>query len=118
VQVRDQQIRSMQNSGLGPREILHECTDWPTSTRMTSVLNHNADQPGSFTMRGSTYTISAFEPDESLWFGDVGVRSIERGEELDLHLSYAVDRISESFAAELLDAFSETLEQVMSLSSS
>ncbi|RAH82406.1 acetyl-CoA synthetase-like protein, partial [Aspergillus japonicus CBS 114.51] len=38
--VREQQIQSFEHGHLGFRDILHDCTDWATSTRFTSALNH------------------------------------------------------------------------------
>jgi len=126
--VRDQQVESMQHAQLGFREILHECTDWPTSTRFTSAINHISGQDSTFSMRGVEYSISALEIKDPLWTIDVGVTAIQRGSELEIRLSYLPANISETVAAGLLDALRDTLqfmsndpllsvEQVLSLAS-
>nr|WOZ30810.1 McfA [Coleophoma empetri] len=110
--VRDQQIQSMQHAQLGFREILHECTDWPTSTRFTSAINHISAQDSTFSMRGAEYSISAMEIKNPLWTIDVGVTTIQRGNELDIRLSYLPANISETVAVGLLDALRDTLQLI------
>ncbi|RDW69663.1 hypothetical protein BP6252_08683 [Coleophoma cylindrospora] len=110
--VRDQQVQSMQHAQLGFREILHECTDWPTSTRFTSAINHISAQDSTFSMRGAEYRISTLDINDPLWTIDVGVTTIQRGNELDIHLSYLPASISETVAAGLLDALRDTLQLI------
>nr|QIW91877.1 NRPS [Phialomyces arenicola] len=113
LQVRNQQVQSMQNAQLGFREILHECTDWPTSTRFTSALNHIVEQASRFTMRDIDYSISAFEAKEATWTVDVGVTTVQRGSDLDIRLSFLPENVSEAMAYKYLNALGDTLEHFL-----
>nr|BAN91486.1 putative FR901379 nonribosomal peptide synthase like protein [Tolypocladium parasiticum] len=110
--VRNQQIQSMQHSQLGFREILHKCSDWPTSTRFTSAINHISGQDSAFSMRDTEYSISALEIKDPLWIIDVGITTIQRGNELEIRLSYLPANISEIVAAGLLDALRDTVQLI------
>ncbi|KAL4865749.1 hypothetical protein BDV12DRAFT_174019 [Aspergillus spectabilis] len=112
LQLRTQQIQSLEQAHLGFREILHQCTDWPTSTRFTSAINCISEQGnGAFTMRGTDYSLSSFEANEATWTVDLGVTAILRdNSEVDLQLSFLPAHVSENTANKYLYALRDTLQ--------
>ncbi|KAL3470125.1 hypothetical protein BJX99DRAFT_264507 [Aspergillus californicus] len=116
LQLRTQQIQSLDQAQLGFREILHECTDWPTSTRFTSAVNCIAVQSGSekaFTMRGVDYHLSTAEVKEATWMIDIGVTAVMRESgHMDLQVSFLPARVSEDVASLYLDVLEETLQGI------
>ncbi|PYI17571.1 acetyl-CoA synthetase-like protein [Aspergillus violaceofuscus CBS 115571] len=109
--VREQQIQSFEHGHLGFRDILHDCTDWATSTRFTSALNHITAQTGEIVrMRGQEYTISSFEAPDATWTVDVGVTAVTREDgALDLRMAYRPDSITTEMTSEYLRMLAETL---------
>ncbi|PYH82682.1 acetyl-CoA synthetase-like protein [Aspergillus uvarum CBS 121591] len=109
--VREQQIQSFEHGHLGFRDILHDCTDWATSTRFTSALNHITAHKGEIVrMRGQEYTISSFEAPNATWTVDVGVTAVTREDgALDLRIAYRPDSITTEMASEYLRMLAETL---------
>ncbi|RAH46301.1 acetyl-CoA synthetase-like protein [Aspergillus brunneoviolaceus CBS 621.78] len=109
--VREQQIQSFEHGHLGFRDILHDCTDWATSTRFTSALNHITEQTnGTVRMSRQEYTISSFDALDATWTVDVGVTAVSREDgALDLRLAYRADSITQEMASEYVRMLTETL---------
>ncbi|RDW83774.1 Non-ribosomal peptide synthetase [Aspergillus mulundensis] len=112
-----QQAESLEHAQLGFREILHECTAWPTSTRFTSAINclsENAGGKDAFTMRGTNYTLSQFAADDATWTVDLGVTAVMRDTgDVELRMAYLPARVAEDAASEYLNTLRDTLQAVL-----
>lgn len=115
--MRDQQIENLDHAQLGFREILHECTDWVTSTRFTSTVNYISEQNGAFNMGGQEYAISTFEAPDATWTVDVGVTTVSRDGELDIRISYRPETISQDMALGYLRTLGEVIRAFLNDSS-
>ncbi|KAJ5810979.1 hypothetical protein N7447_010495 [Penicillium robsamsonii] len=115
--IRGQQIQSLDHAQLGFREILHECTDWVTSTRFTSTFNHISEQTRTLDVGSQEYAISSFETPDATWTGDVGVTAVSRNGELDLRISYRSGSISKEMALKYLRTLGDTVRTFLDDSS-
>ncbi|KAL6231349.1 hypothetical protein BDW75DRAFT_243990 [Aspergillus navahoensis] len=115
LQLQKQQIQSLEQAQLGFREILHECTNWPTSTRFTSAINCISEGGnGAFTMRGTNYRLSNFEANDATWAVDLGVTAIMRDNgDIDLRMAYLPARVSEDAAYKYLNTLRDTIQAVL-----
>ncbi|KAL3429906.1 hypothetical protein BDV09DRAFT_200156 [Aspergillus tetrazonus] len=115
LELRTQQVQSLEQAQLGFREILHECTNWPTSTRFTSAINCISEGGnGSFTMRGTNYWLSNFEANDATWTIDLGVTAVMRDNgDVDLRMAYLPARVSKDAAYKYLNTLRDTLQAVL-----
>ncbi|KAL4789174.1 hypothetical protein BDV19DRAFT_395291 [Aspergillus venezuelensis] len=115
LQLRTQQVESLEHAQLGFREILHECTDWPTSTRFTSAVNCISEGAnGAFTIRGTNYWLSNFQANDATWTVDLGVTAVMRDNgDVDLRMAYLAARVSEDAAYKFLNTLRDTLQAVL-----
>jgi hypothetical protein len=114
-----QQVESLEHAQLGFREILHECTDWPTSTRFTSTINcisDRADADRTLTARGARYSVSTSEDKDATWTVDLGLTAILRNNDsqVELRMSFLPGRVSENVAYNYLYSLREILETMTS----
>ncbi|KAL3485301.1 hypothetical protein BJX62DRAFT_243086 [Aspergillus germanicus] len=109
-----QQVESLEHAQLGFREILHECTDWPTSTRFTSTINcisDGGDGDRTLTARGVKYSVSPFEARDATWTVDLGLTAVLRNDdEVELRMSFLPGRVCENVAYRYLYSLREILE--------
>ncbi|KAL4884491.1 hypothetical protein BJY04DRAFT_215457 [Aspergillus karnatakaensis] len=115
VGLRGQQAESFENAQLGFREILHECTDWPTSTRFTSAINCiSASSDSAFTMRGVEYYLSNFESKDATWTVDLGVTAtVRENGDVELQMSFLPERMSEDMANKYLYVLQDILQAMI-----
>ncbi|KAL3444266.1 hypothetical protein BJX65DRAFT_311044 [Aspergillus insuetus] len=112
-----QQGESLKHAQLGFREILHECTDWPTSTRFTSAINcisDGGDDDRTLTARGARYSVSTFEASDATWTVDLGLTAVLLDDDqAELRMSFLPGRVSENVAYNYLYSLREILETVI-----
>nr|BAN91482.1 putative Echinocandin B nonribosomal peptide synthase [Aspergillus spinulosporus] len=115
LELRTQQVQSLERAQLGFREILHECTNWPTSTRFTSAINCiSQGGNGAFTMRGTNYWLSNFQANNATWTVDLGVTAVMHDNgDVDLRMAYLPTRISEDAAYKYLNTLQDTLQAIL-----
>jgi len=115
--IRDQQVQSLDHAQIGFREILHKCTDWVTSTRFTSTLNHISEQTSTLNMGSQEYAISSFGAPDATWMNDMGITAVSRKDQLELRMSYRRGSISEETAFEYLSTLGDLVRTFLNDSS-
>lgn len=110
--VQDQQIANIPFETLGFSEIIKHCTDWPTATYFSSVvqhqnLGHDDSDDNKVSFDGTTYTTGVLGAQEDM--ADIFIFSAPRGDSVDISLSTSNPAINREFAQELLDNLCETI---------
>ncbi|KUL87425.1 hypothetical protein ZTR_04651 [Talaromyces verruculosus] len=86
--VQDQHFDRIPYENLGFRSIINECTEWPPSTRFTSIVNHRLVNPTSIELGGNNYSVDNWLPEAGKMTNlyDIAVVS----EEIDGHLELTI----------------------------
>lgn len=108
--VQEQHVLGIQHQHLGFDEIRRQCTDWPTMTRFSSIVQHqNLDSiPADQSSSGVAYTMTEnISPTNCV---DVWVISTPKQNSIEVSLGYCLDVIPASFAANVLDDLCETIQ--------
>ena len=110
--IREQQLASIPHEALGFRSIIRQCTNWPTSTRFTSVVNHLQLPPSTMTLGDTEYNISTVLPQNDMSLVDVSIGSIPKGHHVEIELSYGANVPSET-AKELSKELAVTVNRFL-----
>ncbi|KAF3397617.1 Nonribosomal peptide synthetase 1 [Talaromyces pinophilus] len=103
--VQDQHFDRMPYENLGFRSIINDCSEWPPSTRFTSIVNHRLANPTSIELGGNNYSVDNWLPEAGKMTNlyDIAVVSEEIDGHLELTFGCAEDSISPVEATNLLD---------------
>ena len=103
--VQDQHFDRMPYENLGFRSIINECTEWPPSTRFTSIVNHRLVNPTSIELGGNNYSVDNWLPEAGKMTNlyDIAVVSEEIDGHLELTIGCAENSMSLVEATNLLD---------------
>ncbi|KAH8810602.1 hypothetical protein F5884DRAFT_698551 [Xylogone sp. PMI_703] len=112
-QVQDQQLAAIPHEQLNFRNIVANCTDWPSWTRFTSIVQHqNIDEAKIIPWGNSECAISGYSPrdDET----DIWVLSSPSSQgRTEIRLSYNSSTFSFDLANELLDSLVVVVEMML-----
>jgi hypothetical protein len=108
-QVKEQYASSLPFETVGCRTVVEKCTSWPTSTRFSTIVQHQnlavEDACGS---GAPSYKLHTPDHDSC----DVWIISIPKERETTLHFNYASDSISLATAEALLDILIDVIRQL------
>lgn len=108
--VNQQQVSSMPYEGLGPRELIKNCTNWPRWSYYTSVVMHqNYDDDKSEEENIAVHTHSS-----DLALGDIDncelyITTTPGNKVMELQLGFAIDTVTEEMAQEIAADLSDTI---------
>ncbi|CAI6092446.1 unnamed protein product, partial [Clonostachys chloroleuca] len=108
--VNQQQVSSMPYEGLGPRELIKNCTNWPRWSYYTSVVMHqNYDDDKSEEENIAVHTHSS-----DLALGDIDncelyITTTPGNKVTELQLGFAIDTVTEEMAQEIAADLSDTI---------
>ena len=112
-QVRDQQRSRIPHESVGFRSIIRECTDWPMSTRFTSIVNHRPARPATKTASGQigfqVNTMTTETNPLTTWY-DLAVLSRESDSTVEMSLGYSTVAFYPDTAQALLDDLAHTVQ--------
>ncbi|CRG90801.1 Nonribosomal peptide synthetase 8 [Talaromyces islandicus] len=113
--VRDQHFDRMPYENLGFRDIIENCTLWPTSTRFTSIVNHRRANPVSILLGGQEYSVGICAPPDDLMMNlyDIAVVSEELHDRVEICLGYADDTLPAGEADSLLTSLTTTVDALL-----
>ena len=112
--LQDQQVSNMPFESLGFREIIKQCTDWPTWTYFTtSVFHQNVDYEGNLELDTTKYRMGGVGVNDNL--ADLTMVSRPNGERgLDVTLGYSEKGpVMPSFAHKVLDMACEIAQSLV-----
>ena len=112
-QIQDQQLAAIPHELVNFRNIVAECTDWPSWTRFTSIVQHqNIDEAKTTVWGSGECSISGFSPrdDET----DIWILSspLSQGR-TEIRLSYSSKTFSSALAGGLLDSLVAVIEMML-----
>lgn len=112
--LQDQQVSNMPYESLGFREIIKQCTDWPSWTYFTtSVFHQNVDYQGTLELDTTTYRMGGVGVNDNL--ADLTMVSRPEGETgLSVTLGYSEKGpVMPSFAHRVLDMACELAQSLI-----
>ncbi|KAK0130297.1 hypothetical protein ONS96_000818 [Cadophora gregata f. sp. sojae] len=118
-QVQAQHLDMLPYESLGFHHIIEKCTNWPTWTRFSSILQHTnfntgmdaLDMWGDVEMRLGNFTPGHDVSDIWIWTGPAG-------ENFSIDFTYSSDTLPEALAQEMLDSLCENIGKLFECPSS
>lgn len=106
--IREQQLESSLYETLGFRQIVQECTEWPSS-RFTSVINFLHPASPKLQIGSTEYSISTMPRQDIRDVSEFSILCVQHPDKLQLLLAYASDFIHIERAELILEALCATV---------